>query len=119
MNLYAVSHIIAFILGYLSREYNRSFRILLILALPALWLFAFLAPRYTGFSRANQDGFLNFYVKIYERLSPEAMMAVLLFPFIFILGRFIHLVYETYFYREKTESPIARKKRVLANFGNR
>ncbi len=119
MNFYLVSHMAALVLGYLSRQYNRSFRVILLLALPAAWLFAFIAPRSTSLTHANQDGFLNFYVKIYERLSPEAMMAVLLFPFIFMAGRFIHLVYETYFYREKTDTPIKRKKRVLASFGIR
>lgn len=117
MNIYLISFTMAIALGILSRRFGKAFKILLILALPALWLFAYFAPTYLNLQRANQDGFLNFYLKIYERLSPEAMLAVLLFPVFFIAGRFLHLVYQTYFYREKVEGGLEIKKRVLANFG--
>lgn len=117
MSIYLASHIAAFILGFFSRHYNRVFVICMVLLVPILWLFAWQAPRYTALPRANQDGFLNFYIKIYEGLSPEAMMAVILFPFIFIAGRWAYVIYKVYFYRQKTESPKNKKKRVYAMYG--
>lgn len=117
MNIYLASHIVAFILGIISRHHNRAFAICMVLSVPGLWLFAWQAPKYTGLPRANHDGFLNFYIKIYEGLSPKAMMAVILFPVIFIAGRWAYAIYKIYFYRPKTESPKRKKKRVYAMYG--
>jgi len=114
--LYIASHIVAVILGMLSRHYHQAFRICMILALPMMWLISHYAPRYFSMPRANQDGFLNFYYKIYEKLSPDAMVAVILFPAFFIAGRWIYVIYRVYFYKEKIESNVKKKQRVYAMY---
>lgn len=117
MNVYLVSILVGVPLGILSRRFDRVFKILLVLAIPASWLFAYFAPTYTSLPRANQDGFLNFYFKLYERLSPDGMLAVLMFPAFVILGRIIYLIYLAFFKKEKVETPMDIKKRVLKSFG--
>lgn len=116
-NLILASYLIAFVLGLLSMHYRRVALVSLILFIPALWVFATFAPDLLGLPAANRTGFMSFYTKLYESLSPEAMRAAILFPLIFFGGRFAYFLYKTFFYKERVESLTDRKKRVKAMYG--
>lgn len=117
MSIYLACNMAAFILGLVSRHYRRAFAMFLLLSLPALWLFAHEAPNHMNFARANHDGFLNFYVKIFEKLTPETKTAIFLLPVLFVAGRIFYVIYSVYFYKKRPETLANKKKRIVKMFG--
>jgi len=117
MNVLIISAFAAFVLGLLSKRHNKVFGIFLLLSVPLAWAIAKFSPMYTHLPRANHDGFLNFYIKLYERATEDMQQAVLIFPVVFIGGRIMYHLYKTYFYVEKVETPVEKKKRVRAMYG--
>ncbi len=115
-NIILACYVAAFVLGALSMRYNTISKWCFWLFIPAAWLFAIWAPEFTNLTEPNDDGFLTFYMQIYEDFSAEARQAVFIAPVVFLVGRLIYFFYDFYFVTEYVESNADRKKRVRAMF---
>jgi len=108
---------ICFLAGMLAMRSFKAFQIFLILSVPLAWAIAKFAPSYFNVARANKDGFVNFYVKLYQGLEEGTALALNFAPLFFIGGMALFWFYKTFIYVEKVETHAKRKERVRAYYG--
>jgi len=116
-NIIPITGVVAFVLGYLSLVYDKTFKVFLVAALPMVWLgVKFLAPFLQMTMPANRDSVLGVLVGFYEMADPSVQIAVNIAPVLFVAGRIISHIYKIYFYKEKVETMRERKKRIQSEY---